>query len=193
MNFIDHLHALNDSTENGILSIKMGSATILEISLSQFGSEFHPAVGIVIKTILHLVEHHIIHTTPPDDIKLELRRLESRIHIVGFTGSGHTASLMKNLRKANLCRYFVAFGSIAQQLPGFSMPTTSVTCLNHKITNDPVEEHTIINTFAHLVYEIVTMHGRLVIEFNTNITTVCLKQHLYAFLSILRLRYEDAR
>lgn len=180
------VESFNDLSEDGVLSVEVGSSSIALIGFAEFGCKFHLAVCCIVEPVLHLVEHIVAHAPAPNDVELVLGRLAVGVGFVALTCRRNASAFVEDFGETYFGRNLFSFFRLAEHLAGYSVAAERVASLNHEVWNDTVEEHAVVNAFVDVFQEIVAVKRSFVVELNADVAAVGFKKYLRTGKNILR-------
>ena len=103
------------------------------------------------------------------NIKLRTAGIFLRIHVIAFPGSSQCAPFVE-IAGHDFGFQRVTRVAVAEECPCACQPRLRVARLNHEIFNDTVEQHAVVEAFAHQFQHVFPVAHRLVIQPQTDVS-----------------------
>ena len=151
-NLVDHLKAFDNLAKHRVVTVQMRGATHSLVSLTLAGAEHlaHTALKHVQSAVvIHLALH---------DVELRATGSLLGIHLVRLASSSQGAFLVE----------VVVLELGRDPITWVEATVLVLSALDHEILDDAVERRAVVPAFVHQLDEVVTMLGRVVIQFGLN-------------------------
>ena len=190
LNLLHHIQPLNHLAEDGILSVKMRRPSAHLVIIRHLRGHLN-ALFLQHRTRLLDIGRRLLLTIY--NIELATAAILLRVYIIRLAGSSKGSTPMIKVRQAELGRNSVTDTTLAQQLTLGGSPGVRISALNHKITDTPMKERSVIETTGGQLQKIIAMQGRIVRKSHTDNTARGFDTYHSTFLLLLALSWNHTQ